>query len=58
MGKKFAKFLLFVSTVGAAFAGAYYFMKSKSPLPPKKTITKIWMMILRKTLTKNVPTYP
>lgn len=30
MGKKIAKFLLFVTTVGAAFAGAYYFMKSKA----------------------------
>ncbi|MBO5092973.1 MAG: hypothetical protein J6C33_01300 [Lachnospiraceae bacterium] len=30
MAKKFGKFLLFVSTVGAAFAGAYYFMKSKN----------------------------
>ena len=29
MAKKFGKFLLFVSTIGAAFAGAYYFMKSR-----------------------------
>ena len=36
MGKKFAKFLLFVSTVGAAFAGAYYFMKSKKSSPAEE----------------------
>lgn len=30
MGKKIAKFLLFLTTVGAAFAGACYFMKNKS----------------------------
>jgi len=29
MVKKFGKILLFVSTIGAAFAGAYYFMKSR-----------------------------
>ncbi len=29
MAKKFGKFLLFVSTIGAAFAGAYYFMKNR-----------------------------
>lgn len=35
MAKKFAKFLLFVTTIGAAFAGVYYFMKSRtsSPMP-------------------------
>ncbi len=36
MGKKFGKFLLFVSTVGAAFAGAYYFMKSKQSSPAEE----------------------
>lgn len=29
MSKKIAKLFLFLTTVGAAFAGAYYFMKSK-----------------------------
>lgn len=33
MAKKFGKFLLFASTVGAAFAGAYYYMKSKQAAP-------------------------
>lgn len=33
MAKKFAKFLLFITTVGAAFAGVYYFMKSKTSSP-------------------------
>lgn len=36
MAKKFGKFLLFVSTVGAAFAGAYYFMKSKEASPAEE----------------------
>lgn len=36
MAKKFGKFLLFVSTVGAAFAGAYYFMKSRNTTPAEE----------------------
>lgn len=36
MGKKFGKFLLFVSTIGAAFAGAYYFMKTKKSSPAEE----------------------
>lgn len=36
MGKKFGKFLLFVSTVGAACAGAYYFMKNKQSSPAEE----------------------
>ncbi len=54
MGKKFGKFLLFVSTIGAAFAGAYYFMKTKSPLPQKKMTMKIWTMILKMWRTASV----
>ena len=29
MAKKFGKFLLFVSMIGAAVAGAFYFIKNK-----------------------------
>ena len=36
MAKKFGKFLLFVSTIGAAFAGAYYFMKSRQSVPAEE----------------------
>lgn len=36
MAKKFAKFLLFVTTVGAALAGVYYFMKSKASSPAEE----------------------
>ena len=36
MAKKFGKFLLFVSMIGAAVAGAFYFIKNKESSPAEE----------------------